>query len=127
MQSVSISVLSVKEIWQRIVYDQWIVGVDVQNTSKRYMRHLSCVSFSFPILDKNLISSNNNNKAHMSGDENKENHQVMHCKNFDVMYHIIIVECSLATTLLSDQFYKIPNVSLQHLVSNHFLSLELEV
>ena len=88
MQSVSISALTVKEVWQRIVFDQWIVGVDVQNTGKRCMRHFSCVSFSFPILDKNLISSNNNNKAHMSGDENKENHQVMHCKNFDVIYHI---------------------------------------
>ena len=87
MQSVSISDLTVKEIWQRIVYDQWIVGVDVQNTGERYVRHLSCVSFSFPI-DKSLISPNNNNKAHMSGDEGKENHQVMHYKNFDVIYHI---------------------------------------
>ena len=76
----SISALTVKEIWQRIVYDQWIVGVDVQNTGERYMRHLSCVSFSFPLLDRNLISPNNNNKAHMSGDENKDNHQVMHSK-----------------------------------------------
>ena len=86
VQSVSMSALAVKEIWQRIVYDQWIVGIDVQNTGERYMPHLSCMSFSFP-MDKNLISPNNN-KAHMSGDEGKENHQVMHYKNFDVIYHI---------------------------------------
>lgn len=29
------SALTVKGIWQRIVYDQWIVGIDVENTSKR--------------------------------------------------------------------------------------------
>ena len=29
------SVLTVKEIWQRIVYDQWIVGIDMENTSER--------------------------------------------------------------------------------------------
>ena len=58
------------------------------------------VLIALPILDKNVICPNNNNKAHMSGDENKEHYQVMHYKNFDVIYHI--VECSLATTLLGD-------------------------
>ena len=29
------SALTVKEIWQRIVYDQWIVGIDMENTSER--------------------------------------------------------------------------------------------
>ena len=28
--------LTVKEIWQRIVYEQWIVGIDVENTGERY-------------------------------------------------------------------------------------------
>ena len=36
------STLSVSEIWQRIVYDQWIVGVDVENTSERYQTFLHC-------------------------------------------------------------------------------------
>ena len=36
VRSVSISALTVKEIWQRILYDRWIVGVDVQNTGERY-------------------------------------------------------------------------------------------
>ena len=29
------SALTVKGIWQRIVYDQWIVGIDMENTSER--------------------------------------------------------------------------------------------
>ena len=37
VRSVLISALAVKEIWQRIVYDQWIVGVDVENADDRYM------------------------------------------------------------------------------------------
>lgn len=61
MRSALVSSLTVKEIWQRIVYDQWIVGVDVQNTGERYTKHLSHVSFEYPI-DQNLISLNNNNK-----------------------------------------------------------------
>ena len=36
------STLSVNEIWQRIVHDQWIVGVDVENTSERYQTSLYC-------------------------------------------------------------------------------------
>lgn len=29
------SALNVKEIWQRILYDQWIIGVDVENIGAR--------------------------------------------------------------------------------------------
>jgi len=62
---VSISALTVKEIWQRIVYDQWIVGIDVQNTGESAVSDLtlglvSCQSEDTLYSSKTVICGNVN-------------------------------------------------------------------
>ncbi|KAJ7363380.1 hypothetical protein OS493_011668 [Desmophyllum pertusum] len=37
----SVSALTVQQIWQRIVYDQWIVGVDVENSGESIVSDLT--------------------------------------------------------------------------------------
>ena len=33
-----------KETWQRVIFDQWVVGVDVENCDERYIAtHLFCL------------------------------------------------------------------------------------
>ncbi|KAL9973139.1 hypothetical protein ACROYT_G019556 [Oculina patagonica] len=69
VRSVAKSVLTVKEIWQRIVYDQWIVGVDLENTGESAVSDLTLGLVSCQPEDTSYSS-----KSVFCGDNNR------HCK-----------------------------------------------
>lgn len=63
LRSEPVSALNVKEIWQRILYDQWLIGVDVENTGERTVCDLtvglvSCQSMDTSYLSKTAYCSN---------------------------------------------------------------------